>query len=84
MQVLCLFFGAERKWAANMMSWKSLFFYDNNKKHLIFHHPEKWKEYLSLSMILSTCSSKELFHFATCCNLTLLEDHGTSVLFVSI
>ena len=49
MQVMCLFFGAERKWAANMMSWKSLFCYDNNKKHLIFHHPDKWKEYLSLS-----------------------------------
>ena len=41
--------GSKRKLKANVMSWKSLFCYDNIEKHLIGQYPVKWKHYSSLS-----------------------------------
>ena len=41
--------GSKWKTKANVMSWKSVFHYENIKKHLIGQYPDKWKGYLSLS-----------------------------------
>ena len=41
--------GSKRKLKANVISWKSLFCYENIEKHLIGQQPVKCKDYSSLS-----------------------------------